>query len=79
MSSLDKLKKFRQKVNQLSKSGPIEENLLRICELDKECMAKQRFIEQLAIPVVQNWTKSRRGLRQKQYKSLKVCLLYRRI
>jgi hypothetical protein len=30
-------------------------------------------VEQLAIPVIQNWTKSRRDLRQKRYKSIKVC------
>jgi hypothetical protein len=68
--SIDKLKNFRQKIEELSST--IAENLTRIGELDKECMAKQQFIEQLAIPVIQNWTKSRRDLRQKRYKSLKV-------
>lgn len=72
MTSLEKLKKFRQKIDELS--GPIEENLSKICQLDRECMEKQRFVEQLAIPVVQNWTKSRRDLRQKRYKSIKVLL-----
>jgi hypothetical protein len=42
MTSLEKLKKFRQKIDELS--GPIEENLSKICELDKECMEKQRFV-----------------------------------
>lgn len=70
MSSLEKLKKFRQNFHEFS--DPIKQNLQRIEELDKECMEKQRFVEQLAIPVVQNWTKSRRDLRQKRYKSLKV-------
>ncbi|KAI6175953.1 Inhibitor of growth protein [Aphelenchoides bicaudatus] len=72
MNSLEKLKKFRQRIDELS--GPIEENLSKICKLDRECMEKQKFVENLAIPVIQQWTKSRRDLRQKRFKAIKTAL-----
>ena len=70
MASLAKLRKFRRKVDGLS--SPIKESLKRIGELDRDCRTKQRFVEGLAIPTVQAWTETRRDVRQRRYRLLKV-------
>ncbi|KAI6181347.1 Inhibitor of growth protein 5-like protein [Aphelenchoides besseyi] len=67
-----KLKKFRDRINQLT--IPIRENFSRIGELDRECVEKQMMVESLVLPMVQHWTKTRREIRQKRYKALKNAL-----
>ncbi|KAI6207160.1 Inhibitor of growth protein 5-like protein [Aphelenchoides besseyi] len=70
--SSKKLKKFRDRINQLA--VPIRENFSRIGELDRECVEKQTMVESLALPMVQHWTRTRREIRQKRYKALKNAL-----
>lgn len=70
MAALAKIRKYRRKIDGLAE--PIKENLERVAELDKDCRAKQRFVEGLAIPTVQAWTDTPRDIRQRRYKLLKV-------